>query len=66
MNLKEIEQLEYNYLRKIDFDLSQDLSKMIEGLNSKDRIKSEDFIWRKDITNNRGCFSWQKMLHHLH
>ena len=41
MNLKEIEQLEYNYFRKIEFDLSQDLYKMIEGLNSKDKIKPD-------------------------
>ena len=41
MNLKEIEQLEYDYLCKIEFDLKQDLSKMIEGLNSKDKIKSD-------------------------
>lgn len=41
MDLKAIEQLEYNYLSKIRFDLRQDLSKMIEGLNSKDKIKSD-------------------------
>lgn len=39
--LLEIERLEYHYFRKIDFDLSQDLGKMIEGLNSKDKIKDD-------------------------
>lgn len=44
MNQKEIELLEYNYLRKIYFDLKQDLLKMIDGLNSKDKIKED---WMK-------------------
>ncbi|MEW6556642.1 MAG: hypothetical protein AB1349_04715 [Elusimicrobiota bacterium] len=42
--LKKIEMLEYDYFKKIDFDLSQDLQKMIDGLNSKDKIKND---WKK-------------------
>jgi hypothetical protein len=43
MDLKEIEFWEHHYLSQIEFTLTQDLSKMIEGLNSKDKIK-EDWI----------------------
>lgn len=59
MNLKEIEQLEYNYLRKIEFDLSQDLKKMIEGLNSKDKIKSDwiSFFERADKKSQNSDFA---------
>ena len=39
--LKKIETLEHDYFKKIDFDLSQDLQKMIDGLNSKDKIKDD-------------------------
>lgn len=41
--LIEIEKWEYHYFCEIDFLLSQDVDKMLKGLNSKDKIK-EDWI----------------------
>lgn len=40
-DLKNIEFWELHYLNEIDFLLTQDLNKMIDGLNSKDKIKED-------------------------
>ncbi len=42
-DLKEIEKWENHYLNKIQFDLEQDLDKMLKGLKSKDKIKDDWF-----------------------
>lgn len=57
--LKKIETLEYDYFKKIDFDLSQDLQKMIDGLNSKDKIKDDwkEFFNRIDKKKQNSDFS---------
>ncbi|OIO76424.1 MAG: hypothetical protein AUJ85_00250 [Elusimicrobia bacterium CG1_02_37_114] len=36
--LIEIEELEYDYFNKIHWEMAQDIQKMIDGLNSKDKI----------------------------
>jgi len=38
---KEIEQKEFHYFNQLIFTLKQDLSKMVEALNSKDKIKDD-------------------------
>ena len=43
MNLKDIEFWENHYLNKMEYDLLQDLDKMISGLKSKDKIKDDWF-----------------------
>ena len=48
MELKEIEFWENHYLNQIEYDLKQDLEKMLQGLKSKDKIKDDWF----DIFNN--------------
>lgn len=57
--LKKIETLEHDYFKKIDFDLSQDLQKMIDGLNSKDKIKDDwkGFFNRIDKKKQNSDFS---------
>lgn len=40
---KQVELFELDYLERINFMLSQDINKMIQGLNSKDKIK-EDWV----------------------
>ena len=48
MTNKEIEFWENHYLNQIEYDLTQDLIKMLEGLKSKDKIKSDWF----EVFNN--------------
>lgn len=48
MDNKKIEFWENHYLNQIEFNLKQDLNKMIEGLKSKDKIKKDWF----DIFNS--------------
>ncbi|MFH0948545.1 MAG: hypothetical protein V1833_06080 [Elusimicrobiota bacterium] len=57
--LKKIETLEHDYFEKINFDLSQDLQKMIDGLNSKDKIKDDwkGFFNRIDKKKQNSDFS---------
>lgn len=43
MDLKEIEFWENHYLNQIEYDLKQDLEKMLQGLKSKDKIKDDWF-----------------------
>ena len=43
MELKEIEFWENHYLNQIEYDLQQDLDKMLQGLKSKDKIKNDWF-----------------------
>ncbi len=43
LKLQEIEFWENHYLNQIEFDLIQDLNKMLEGLKSKDKILSDWF-----------------------
>ena len=43
MEQKEIEFWENHYLNQIEYDLKQDLEKMLQGLKSKDKIKDDWF-----------------------
>lgn len=55
--LKEIEFWENHYLNHIEFLLKQDLNKMLEGLKSKDKIKSDWFEIFKESADKNSDFA---------
>ncbi len=55
--LKNIEFWENHYLNQIEYDLKQDLNKMLDGLKSKDKIKSDWIESFKKSANKNSDFA---------
>ena len=57
--LKDIEFWENHYLNQIEFTLNQDLTKMIDGLKSKDKIKEDwiEYFYRMDKSKQNSDFA---------